>query len=261
VKQLKRDGVRLCYEEAGDGRPPLLFVHGWCCDHTYFAPQFERFGRTHRVVAVDLRGHGESDAPLQEYTMDGFADDLAWVCDQLKIERPVVIGHSMGGVVSLVMAARYPEVARAVVLIDAPVVRPESMTSSRRTLAETLEGEDYKEVAARFVADALFIPTDDPELKARVVEAMSCVPQHVMVSAMKSLSLCDTAAAASTCKQPLLFISASRMIPDVARFQTLAPQVQFGWTVGAGHFNQLLVPDQVDSMIERFLALSVGAHT
>jgi pimeloyl-ACP methyl ester carboxylesterase len=43
MRQLERDGVALCYEETGEGEPPVLLVHGWCCDHTYFAPQFEYF--------------------------------------------------------------------------------------------------------------------------------------------------------------------------------------------------------------------------
>jgi len=66
---LERDGVKLHYEEAGAGDPPFVFVHGWCCNHTYFAPQFDHFAKNHRVVAVDLRGHGASDKPEQDYTI------------------------------------------------------------------------------------------------------------------------------------------------------------------------------------------------
>jgi hypothetical protein len=67
VERLTRDGVALAYTEAGSGAPALLLVHGWCRDHTHLAPQFEYFGRNHRVVAADLRGHGVSDKPEQEY--------------------------------------------------------------------------------------------------------------------------------------------------------------------------------------------------
>ena len=64
MRRLERDGVALCYEEAGEGEPPVLLAHGWCCDNTYFAPQFEHFAEWgHRVVAVDLRGAGQSDKP------------------------------------------------------------------------------------------------------------------------------------------------------------------------------------------------------
>ena len=66
MQKLIRDGVALAYEEAGSGDPPLLLVHCWCCDHSYFQPQFEHFQRDHRVVAVDLRGHGASDKPVQD---------------------------------------------------------------------------------------------------------------------------------------------------------------------------------------------------
>ena len=69
---------------------------------------------------MDLRGHGESDKPSQTYTMDGLADDLAWLLGELGVARPVVVGHSMGGVVALVLAARYPELPAAIVMVDMP---------------------------------------------------------------------------------------------------------------------------------------------
>jgi pimeloyl-ACP methyl ester carboxylesterase len=59
-------------------------------------PDPEHFGRTHRVVAVDLRGHGASDKPVQDYTIVGFADDLTWPRERLDLVKPVVVGHSMG---------------------------------------------------------------------------------------------------------------------------------------------------------------------
>ena len=54
---------RLAYDVAGAGDPPMVFVHGWCCDRSYFAPQVMHFSASHAVVTVDLRGHGESSAP------------------------------------------------------------------------------------------------------------------------------------------------------------------------------------------------------
>ena len=58
-----RDGIKLAYEERGSGTPAFVFVHGWTCDRSFFAPQAEYFARKHRVVSLDLRGHGESDKP------------------------------------------------------------------------------------------------------------------------------------------------------------------------------------------------------
>ena len=56
--------MKLAYSEEGRAAPAFVFVHGWCCDRSFFAPQAAHFAGRHRVVSVDLRGHGQSDAPL-----------------------------------------------------------------------------------------------------------------------------------------------------------------------------------------------------
>jgi pimeloyl-ACP methyl ester carboxylesterase len=94
---IKKEGVTLAYQDINPDLPPMLFVHGWGCDHTALAPQAEFFRHSHRVVSIDLRGHGKSDAPDQDYTMAAFAHDLVWLCTELALTNPVVVGHSMGG--------------------------------------------------------------------------------------------------------------------------------------------------------------------
>jgi hypothetical protein len=95
---LNRDGVTLAYKDTKAELPPIIFVHGCGCDHKSFAPQAEFFSNEHRVVLVDLRGHGESDTPQQDYSMSVFADDLAWprfqsLTPQLVIARTLGSGH------------------------------------------------------------------------------------------------------------------------------------------------------------------------
>jgi pimeloyl-ACP methyl ester carboxylesterase len=70
-------GIKLAYEDRGAGKPPFVFVHGWTCDRSFFAPQVEHFARRHRVVSLDLRGHGESDQPEGQYSIAAYADDIA----------------------------------------------------------------------------------------------------------------------------------------------------------------------------------------
>jgi pimeloyl-ACP methyl ester carboxylesterase len=259
LAKLRRDGVALYHEEAGSGEPSLVFVHGWCCDHTYFAPQLEHFRRTHRVVAVDLRGHGRSDKPRQSYTMEAFADDLAWMCGQLGVEKPVLIGHSMGGIVAFDLACRYPTLPSAIVMLDAAVVLPAGARAAAPHLIEELRGPNYREVQRRYVASSLFISTDDRRRKERILDEMSSAPQHMMVSAMEGLRDYDAAAVAEGCAVPALYIAADEPQPraDMPRFHELVPQLMYGKTVGSGHFCQLEVPEQLNPMIERFLAVAV----
>ena len=248
------------YEEAGGGEPPVLLVHGWCCDHTYFAPQVEHFaGRGHRVVAVDLRGHGKSDKPQQNYTMEVFADDLAWICEQIGLTKAVVIGHSMGGIVAFDLAARYPELTTAVVMLDAAVVLPSAAREAIPGFLQALRGPDYREVLRNYVTSSLFIPTDDEERRERILDGMSSAPRHVMISAMEGLRDYDPNVAAGGLAVPGLYVAADELQPrsDMTRFHELFPQMLYGKTVGSGHFCQLEVPEQVNAMIERFLAVAL----
>ena len=80
---VKKDGVNLAYKERNPGARPILFVHGWGCDHTFFAPQEQFFSRSHHVISVDLRGHGKSDTPEQEYTETSLGDRLSQTADLL----------------------------------------------------------------------------------------------------------------------------------------------------------------------------------
>jgi len=172
MKIMKRDEVTLAYEEDGTGAPPILFVHGWCCNHTFFAPQKAFFSRTHRVVSVDLRGHGASEAPRQDYTLAGFAADLAWQCGQLGLERPIVVGHSMGGNAALELAARYPNLPAAIVLIDSVILPPPALIDALRPLGNGLRGPGYLE-ALHQAASGLFLASDDPTRKAQIIKTMS----------------------------------------------------------------------------------------
>jgi pimeloyl-ACP methyl ester carboxylesterase len=254
VHFVNRDGVRLAYEDHGSDNPPMLFIHGWCCDHTHFAPQVVHFSRDHRVIAVDLRGHGASDKPKQEYTMPGFADDMAWLCDQLSLDRPVVVGHSRGGWVALDLAARYADHVRAIVAIEAGLILLEDEARAIHLAVEGFGTADYRNVARNF-ADQMFVSTDDPIRRRQLVDSLSAAPQYVMASALSHMLAYDSAPALTRCAVPTLLINASDY--PTTHLRDLCPQLVIGQTVGTGHFNQLEAPDQVNAMIERFLQVAV----
>ncbi len=179
MQSAQRNGVTLYFEEAPGADAPVVLIHGWCCDHTYLVPQFEYFARKgRRVVALDLRGHGLSDKPRERYTMQGFADDVAFICDHLGLMQAVVIGHSMGGIIAFDLALRYPALVSALVMLDAAIVLPERARAAVPKLASELSGSDYKRIMRDFVAKAFFVPTDDPERKERILAAMAAAPQH-----------------------------------------------------------------------------------
>src|SRR5262245_6983189 len=118
-------GIKLAYEDRGAGKPAFVFVHGWTCDRSFFAPQAAYFARRHRVVSVDRRGHGESDKPQGPYTRAQDAADIAYVIEHLGLGPVVAVGHSQGGLTVLQLAADYPDRVAAIVMVDpAPFVFP-----------------------------------------------------------------------------------------------------------------------------------------
>jgi len=252
------DGPRLHYERAGDGELELLFVPGWSCDWRAFKPQFEYFARTHTVTALDPRGFGESDRPERGYHIRDFADDLARFCEHVGIERPVVVGHSLGGGIAIELAARYPSLPRGLVLVDPNPIDPLPETVRFfDAAADQLEGPCGEEVR-RLWTDGM--GARDPELARWISEHMCATPLPVAAAVIRNLNDWNGVGAFQLCEIPTLLLSRAGgdRAADIVRLQAIKPEIEVGMTVGAGHFIQLEVPEQVNAMIERFLTLSVS---
>jgi len=246
-------GTTLAYEDRGAGTPTFVFVHGWTCNRSFFAPQAEHFARRHRVVSVDLRGHGESDKPQGPYPIAAYADDLAYVIEQLGLGKAVAVGHSMGGITVLQLAAAHPERVAAIVMVDpAPFVFPPELRAGIEAMVAAIEAGN-QEPSRQFIANHLFLPTSDRKLVEDVLAVMLAAPRHVAASAMRGILAFDGPAVAAQCKVPALHLAATPPLNPPHLMSQWLPTVVHGWTVGAGHFSQLEVPDQVNAMIEGFL--------
>jgi pimeloyl-ACP methyl ester carboxylesterase len=120
--------LRLFYTDEGEGDPSLLFVHGLSCDSHDWIWQLPHFRQHHRTIAVDLRGHGRSDAVAGGYGLGDHAEDLVALLDHLGVPRVVAIGHSLGGMIVTVLAVAHPERVSAIVVIDPGYLHPLSET-------------------------------------------------------------------------------------------------------------------------------------
>jgi pimeloyl-ACP methyl ester carboxylesterase len=257
VSRLVRDGVGLDYEEAGVGDPPLVFVHGLACHRGFWPEQLSHFSRRHRVLAVDLRGHGGSDAPEQRYTMQALADDVSWMCAELGVQRPVVVGHSLGGLIALELAASRPEQVRAAVLVDSVLLPTGDRTGFVRDLVAALRSGAGTR-ALREYYTTFFGPDDDRARMEWILDEIVRTPAHVTSSILEeSRASWNDADALVRCQSPLLYLDASTPNADLARAASLRPQLVVGRTIGSGHFSPCEVPEQVNAMLGRFLAVGL----
>lgn len=248
-------GVSMYYERAGGGDSELLFVHGWCCDRTAFQPQFDYFAATHMVTAIDLRGCGKSQCPDSGYGVRDFADDLAAFCTEVEVAKPVIVGHSLGGMIAVEVAARYPSLPRALVLVDpGPIAPLPDTVKFFEAAADQLEGPSGEEARRLWAED---MGAQDPELARWIADLMCATPLPVAAAVIRSLNDWNGVGALALCAVPTLLLNASlRDDPEAVRLRAIKPDLQVGITVGAGHFHQLEVPEQVNLMIERFLQLA-----
>jgi pimeloyl-ACP methyl ester carboxylesterase len=212
------------------------------------------------VVAIDLRGHGRSDAPRQRYTITRFADDLAWICAQLDLARSVVVGHSLGGLVALELAASHPERLAAAVLIDSVLLSGGDRAAVVNQLVSGLRSDDGGR-ALREYFSTLFGPYDSPNRKAWILAEALRTPAHVTSSVWEeSLRSWDDRVALVRADVPLLYIDAGTPNADLTRAASLNSRLMIGRTVGSGHFSPLEVPNQINSMLARFVSLLTGAR-
>ena len=114
------NGTSLHYYRTGGSKPPMVLLHGVTDDGLCFTPIAEALADSYDVIMVDLRGHGRSEAPDEGYTLTVMAGEVAALIKELKLDKPIIMGHSMGAITTLTLAGLYPGVAKAIVLEDPP---------------------------------------------------------------------------------------------------------------------------------------------
>jgi para-nitrobenzyl esterase len=231
------DGTSIHYTMAGSG-PPLVFLHGWSCDRTYWREQLPAFAEDHTVVAIDLAGHGESSAKRETWTLEQLGDDVAVVVRELALERPILIGHSMGGAVALEAARRLGPNVAGIVSVDSlqnaelrypPERIAELIDSYRRDFAGTCDG---------FVR-SMFLPSADAKLVAWTVEDMCAAPPAVAVPLLEQFPKYDVGAAMKAVAAPIRSINAAMMPTALEINRKYAPGYDAIVLDGVGHFLQL----------------------
>ena len=163
------DGVRLRFTDRGSGDRTIVLVHGWKLSHRPFEHAILRLSRTHRVVAFDLRGMGESDKPNSRYDFDEMADELEFVLSELALEDVTLVGWSMGCSVALQHMARGGRHVARLVLINGPIKLarsdddsfPWSMTQDVLEAYFSDMEQHWPSRERQFISDSLHRPEPD----------------------------------------------------------------------------------------------------
>jgi pimeloyl-ACP methyl ester carboxylesterase len=249
----KLDDLRIHYQSRGAGPATIVFVHGWTCDLTFWQAQETAFASQARVLLIDLPGHGKSDKPRIDYTMDLFAKSIDAVLKDARVESAVLVGHSMGAPVVRQFYRHFPRKTQALVLVDGSLVSFLKKDDLERAV-ERLSGPDYEKRMGESI-ERLFVAQTPEELRKRIRAVMLATPSQVATSALRGL--CDPAIGKDDpIEVPVQTIAVkSRKWPDGYKdyLDKIAPKRDERVMEGVGHFLMMEKPQEFNALMAGFL--------
>jgi pimeloyl-ACP methyl ester carboxylesterase len=233
------DGTLIHFTDQGQGSPALVFIHGWSCDAGYWDAQVKHFAPAHRVVAIDLAGHGASGVERTAYTMEAFGGDVAAVLQKLDLKGAILIGHSMGGAVIVEAALAAPERVAGLIGIDNfQNVNLKFPPQAVDGFLAPFEADFTPNVTAWVLR--MFPANADSALAAGIAADMASAPPKVGLSAMRALLGWYFGGRAPErlplLKVPLMCVNADLQPTQVEAIKALVPGYQLRVLPGRGHF-------------------------
>jgi 3-oxoadipate enol-lactonase len=253
--------THLNVEDHGRGLP-LLLIHGFPLSLEIWRPQIDTLSISARVIAPDLRGHGQSPPTSGPYTMDMLADDCAAVLQALKIDRPIVVcGLSMGGYVTFAFYRRHPSLVAGLILAstragadtpEAKVMRDKSAVKAEKEGIQAVTNN----MLPKIMAPRTY--TNNPELVTCVEEIMAQTSLDGMVAALKGMKLRpDSTATLAELDVPVLILHGSedQIIPlqEAENMQRAITGSQLEIIPETGHLPNLEQPQIFNQAILDFL--------
>lgn len=247
------DGVPIAYTVQGKGTPALVFVHCWSCDSSFWDAQVKHEAATHRVVTIDLGGHGRSGTKRADWTIPAFAADVEAVVKKLDLRKVVLIGHSMGGPVIVEAARRMPERVVGLVpvdtLLDVENVMPAAQIDGFVHGLET----DYKGTTERFLRDYMFVPTTPRAVQEDVVARSLAFPPSIGISAIRNTWSYDPRPALGEIKAPIVAVNADKFPTNLEGNRKAAPQFDAVIVPGTAHYLMREKPAEFNRALDEAL--------
>jgi pimeloyl-ACP methyl ester carboxylesterase len=240
---------KLTVDDGGSGDAVVL-VHSIAGNTRHWSAQLEHLRKTRRAVALDLRGHGSSEAPRNgEYWMEAQAEDVGAVADALELERFALVGHSMGGGVALAYAGAHPE--RVIHLLVADPIGDGTRTPDAevRPFLEALDSPAYGETIERYWSS---IAGSDGAVLERLLRDLRETPRETVVRGLHAVMAFDPKPALARFRGPALAV-----VTPANDFPYSMHRVGAGLPhrviAGTGHWLQIERPAEFNRILERFL--------
>jgi pimeloyl-ACP methyl ester carboxylesterase len=247
---------RIHYVTAGKGNSTIVFIHGWSCNLGFWREQISALADKERLILIDLPGHGQSDKPQANYTMDFFAEAVLAVLRDAKVDKAIFIGHSMGGAVIARVHHHAPEKVAALVSVDGLLCRLSGTPEEGRALVGGFASPHYREHAAGFISTLFPVPGTEA-LRDRMTSEMLATPQHVMLGGILAMLSPDQPDwILQKVNAPVIVINAPTPWWNDAYenyVRSLSPHSDYFIMEGVGHFLMLEKPAEFNALLAQKL--------
>jgi pimeloyl-ACP methyl ester carboxylesterase len=227
----------------------VVFVHSLAGDSTHWSSQLEHLRRIRRAVAFDVRGHGRSEPPKNgDYTLAAIAGDIAAVVDTLKLDRFVLVGHSMGAGASLAYAGAHPDRLAGLVLVD-PIGDGKQIPPD--------EGKAYLsgfETNYDSTSQGYWVTVAGPDsaVQKRLLADLTATPREAVVEVLRDVLQFDPDPALARYTGPKLSIATPHNDMPFS-LHRLGKGFPHRLVEGTGHWIQLDKPEEVNRILDEFL--------
>jgi len=235
----------------GTGTIPLVCVHGWCCNSTQFDRLSGLLGMEFRVYQPDLPGHGQT--PLGDFApgFDTYATALAdWIAATIP-EPVVLVGHSMGGALSLMVAGLVP--VRAVINLDGSLPAKAATLAAQAAIRTWLDEPGFRERLANALREGFFLPSERDAEAEEVIRTMCSAPEAVLRFLPEKIGTLDAPRILSKVSAPLLYVGAENPRFDEEQARQLIPHLGLAQIRNTGHFLHMRAPEHIARLIRSFL--------
>jgi len=254
------DGVPVRFEVSGKGEPTIVLVHGWALDRHVWDGQAPSLKARHRVVTLDLAGHGESGGQRSAWTMAAFGEDVKAAVEAVGATQVVLVGHSMGGPVVLEAARRMPERVKGIVLVDTLLdVEERTPADEIEAFASQLQAE-YRKTVTQMANEYLFAPATPAAVRERVLGHATAMPAAVSIALLRQTWGYDPLPALREITAPIRAVNADKFPTNVEANRRHMPGYEAIIVGGSGHYPMLEAPTRFDPALDRALAQVIAAE-
>ncbi len=253
--EIVREGVLIHHSQCGSGDLSILFVHGWCIDETYWKDQVTALCGNYNIITMDLPGHGKSGSNREQWTVENYGNDVVAVIDQLKLDRVILVGHSMGGDIVLEAALKRP--GKVIALVGIDNFKDVGVENSQQD-EEEMEGfmqmleDDFADIAPKYAEGYLFHSSTDSLVAARVMNDFRQSNPEVAVSSLSSLFQYakDEKENLSKLRQKIYLINSDATPTNIEGLEATKVRYNVDYIHATGHYPMIEKPAEFNKILK-----------